>query len=140
MSLYFRGEEIREIEDALYAEWVTAGNPKAGDWQPLPVQPEHDPQTHAVRWDGAQWVVEAVPVVVPEEVDSLAFELTLHNLGLHAAVLAYVETLPPVEQIYWRRRPTMRRDSALIEAGRVALGLTSAQVDALFVAAGQVVT
>lgn len=79
---------------------------------------------------------DPLPVAVPEEVDALAFELTLHNLGLHAAVLAYVETLPPVEQIYWRRRPTMRRNSALIEAGRVALGLTVAQIDALFVAAG----
>jgi len=140
VSLYYRGTEIREIDDALYAAWVAAGNPKAADWTLLPSAPSHDPATQTARWDGAQWVVEAVPVVVPEEVDSLAFELTLHNLGLHAAVLAYVETLPPVEQIYWRRLPTMRRDSALIEAGRVALGLTSAQVDALFVAAGQVVT
>ena len=62
MSLYYRGTETREIDDALYAEWVAAGNPKASDWQPLPVQPEHDPQTHAVRWDGAQWVVEAMPI------------------------------------------------------------------------------
>ena len=62
MSLYYRGAEIREIDDALYAEWVAAGNPKASDWQPLPVQPEHDPQTHAVRWDGAQWIVEAIPI------------------------------------------------------------------------------
>lgn len=54
MSLYHRGTEIREIDDALYAEWGAAGNPKASDWQPLPAQPAHDPQTHAVRWDGAQ--------------------------------------------------------------------------------------
>jgi len=62
MSLYYRGAEIREIDDALYAEWVAAGNPKASDWQPLPAQPEFDPQTHAARWDGAQWVVEAIPI------------------------------------------------------------------------------
>lgn len=24
--------------------------------------PEHDPQTHTVRWDGVQWVVEAIPM------------------------------------------------------------------------------
>ena len=62
MSLYYRGAEIREIDDALYAEWGAAGNPKAGDWQPLPAQPAYNPQTHAVRWDGAQWVVEAIPI------------------------------------------------------------------------------
>lgn len=86
------------------------------------------------------WVVTPAPAPgVPEEVDALAFELTLHNLGLHASVMAYVDTLPAIEQIYWRRRTTMRRDSAFIEAGRVALGLTPAQVDDLFGAAGAVV-
>ena len=141
MSLYHRGVEIREIDDALYAAWVAAGNPKALDWQPLPTQPAHDPQTHSVAWDGAQWVVSALPPPpVPEEVDALAFELTLHGMGLHASVMGYIGTLNEIEQIHWRRRNTMRRDSALIESGRVALGLTVAQVDALFVAAGQVVT
>ena len=62
MSLYYRGTEIREFDDALYAAWVAAGNPKAGDWQPLPAQPAHDPQTQTIRWDGAQWVVEAIPL------------------------------------------------------------------------------
>ena len=61
MSLYYRGTEIREIDDALYAAWVAAGNPKSGDWQPLPAQSVHDPQTHSIAWDGAQWVVSALP-------------------------------------------------------------------------------
>lgn len=86
------------------------------------------------------WIVTPAPEPgVPEEVDALAFELTLRNLGLHASVTAYVDTLTAVEQIYWRRRRTMRRDSAFIEAGRVALGLTPAQVDDLFRAAGAAV-
>ncbi len=62
MSLYYRGAEIREIDDALYAAWVAAANPKAADWTLLPDPPEHNPATHAVRWDGAQWVVEPIPV------------------------------------------------------------------------------
>lgn len=141
MSLYHRGTEIREFADALYAAWVAAENPKALDWQPLPAQPVHDPQTHTARWDGAQWVVEALPPApVPDEVDSLSFELVLHDMGAHSAVMAYVATLSERDQIYWWRRKTMRRDSSLIEAGRVALGWSQAQVDALFVAAGHVVT
>ena len=55
--LYYRNTEIREIDDALYAEWVAAGNPKAAAWQPLPEPPAYDPATHhAPQWDGAQWV------------------------------------------------------------------------------------
>lgn len=70
MSLYYRGTEIREIDDALYAAWVAAGNPKALDWQPLPVQPEHDPQTHAVRWDGARVRIEFERGVTDADSDS----------------------------------------------------------------------
>ena len=110
-------------------------------WTVRPDPPAYDPQTHSIAWDGAQWVVSALPPPpVPEEVDALAFELTLHGMGLHASVMGYIGTLNEIEQIHWRRRNTMRRDSALIESGRVALGLTVAQVDGLFRAAGSVVT
>lgn len=136
MIYYNASGETREIDDALYAAWVAAGNPKAAQWTLQPQPPAHDPQTHSCSWDGGQWVVSALPPPpVPEEVDSLAFELTLHHFGLHAAVMGYVDTLPAVEQIYWRRRKTMRRDSEFIETGRVALGLNVAQVDGLFIAA-----
>ena len=57
MSLYYKLTEIREIDDALYAEWVAAENPKGTAWQPLPELPAYDPATHhAPQWDGAQWV------------------------------------------------------------------------------------
>ena len=63
MSIYFNASgETREISDALYAAWVSAGNPKRLEWTLQPDPPVHDPQTHAVRWDGAQWVVEAIPI------------------------------------------------------------------------------
>lgn len=31
-------------------------------WTQRPEPPAHDPQTQTVRWDGAQWVVEAIPI------------------------------------------------------------------------------
>jgi hypothetical protein len=40
----------------------------------------------------------------------------------------------------WEYAPYFRRDALGIEAARVALGLTTDQVDALFVAAGAVQT
>lgn len=83
---------------------------------------------------------DPVAAPVPDEVDSLSFELVLHDMGAHSAVMAYVATLSEGDQIYWRRRKTMRRDSSLIEAGRVALGWSQAQVDELFRLAGLVVT
>ena len=63
MSIYYaESGETREIDDALYAQWVAAGNPKAQVWTLRPDPPAHDPQTQTVRWDGAQWVVEAIPL------------------------------------------------------------------------------
>jgi hypothetical protein len=58
------------------------------------------------------------------------------------AVRAYMDALPDDDEMResWEYAPYFRRDSVGIESARVALGLTSAQVDALFVSAGQVVT
>lgn len=143
MSLYYRGTEIREIDDALYAEWGAAGNPKALDWQPLPAQPVHDPQTHAVRWDGAQWVVSALPPPpVPDSVPAHHLRRALRAAGMLAAVRAYMDALPEDDEMResWEYAPYFRRDAIGIEAARAALGLTVAQVDDLFRLAGQVVT
>jgi len=142
MSLYYRGTEIREIDDALYAEWISAGNPKASDWTLLPSAPSHDTATQTARWDGAQWVVEAVPLVVPDSVPAHHLRRALRAAGMLAAVNSYMDALPDDDEMResWEYAPHFRRDSVGIESARVALGLTSAQVDALFVAAGQVVT
>lgn len=142
MSFYFRGEEIREIDDALYAAWVAAGNPKAS-WRPLPAQPEHDPQTHAARWDGAQWVVEAIPPAqVPDSVPAHHLRRALRAAGMLAGVKAYMDALPDDDEMResWEYAPYFRRDAVGIESARVALGLTVVQVDDLFRLAGQVVT
>lgn len=82
------------------------------------------------------WVVH--PAQVPAEVDALALELVLESQGLLAPVLAYVEAQSATIQSYWRRVRTMRRNSPLIEAARIELGLTTQQVDGLFVAASAV--
>jgi hypothetical protein len=143
MSLYHRGVEIREIDDALYAAWVAAGNPKALDWQPLPTQLAHDPQTHSIAWDGAQWVVSALPPpAVPESVPAHHLRRALRAFGMLAAVNAYMAALPDDDEMResWEYAPYFRRDALGIESARVALGLSVAQVDGLFVSAGQVVT
>ena len=78
---------------------------------------------------------DPVPQVVPEFVEALALELALGQAGLLSAVLAYVESQSEQVQSYWWRTRQMRRASPLIEAARVQLGLTPAQVDQLFITA-----
>lgn len=144
MSTYYSTQgETREIDDALYAAWGAAGNPKAAAWALQPQAPTYDPQTHACTWDGAQWVVSAIPPPpVPESVPAHHLRRALRAFGMLAAVNAYMAALPDDDEMResWEYAPYFRRDALGIEAARVALGLSVAQVDGLFVAAGQIIT
>jgi len=144
MSIYYNASgETREIDDALYAAWLSAGNPKAQAWTLQPQAPVYDPQTHQCSWDGAQWVVSALPPPpVPESVPAHHLRRALRAFGMLPAVVAYMAALPDDDEMResWEYAPYFRRDALGIEAARVALGLTVGQVDGLFLAAGVVVT
>jgi len=68
MSLYqnITNGEVREIDDAIHAAWLAAGNPKADAWLKLPEKPDYDPDTQAepVPVNGA-WVTRNL---TPEEI------------------------------------------------------------------------
>ena len=143
MSIYYNGAEVREIDDALFAAWVASGNPKASEWTLQPQPPAYDPQTHQATWDGAQWVVSALPPPpVPESVPAHHLRRALRAFGMLPSVVAYMAGLPEDDEMResWEYAPYFRRDALGIEAARVALGLSVAQVDGLFVAAGQIIT
>ena len=54
MSLYYAPstQEIRELDDEVYARWAAAGNPKAQYW--VLIAPPPDPRA---RYNGSQWVM-----------------------------------------------------------------------------------
>ena len=136
MSLYYRGDEIREIDDALYAEWVVRGNPKASIWARLPQTPAYNPQTHSVTWDGTQWVVSQLPQrTVPDAVDAHKFKIALRRNGFRAAFDAYLTTAGANEKDFWTSAPTVKRTSRYLDALKTGISLTNAQVRALLIAA-----
>jgi hypothetical protein len=143
MSRYFNAAgELLECDDALFAAWIEAGNPKADGWQVQPPAPPHDPTLQALRWDGAAWIVEDRPVIVPEQVPAHHMRRALRAFGLLTVVNSYMDALPDDAPMRddWEYAPYLRRDAAGIETARVALGITTEQVDALFVAAAAVQT
>jgi hypothetical protein len=143
VSIYYNASgETKEIDDAVYAAWVAQNNPKRNEWTLRPDPPEHNPATHTASWDGAQWVVAEIPIVVPESVPAHHLRRALRAFGMLASVNAYMAGLPEDDEMResWEYAPYFRRDALGIEAARVALGLTSEQVNALFVAAGAVIT
>lgn len=91
------------------------------------------------------WVVSPAPPPpssVPDSVPAHHLRRALRASAMLDGVNAYMAALPDDDEMResWEYAPFFRRDAIGIEAARVALGLTHAQVDALFTAAGNVQT
>ncbi|WP_225784659.1 hypothetical protein [Xenophilus sp. Marseille-Q4582] len=98
-------------------------------------------------WDGSGFVrppqPEAEPVV-PESVTRAQGKAALVQAGLWAGVLAYVAgiadpTQQALAEIALHDTLEWRRDSPFLAAAAAGLGLTSAQLDALFISAVEIV-
>lgn len=88
------------------------------------------------------WIVEPIPVYVPDSAQPHLLRRVLAAQGMLPAVQAYIDSLPadaPM-RIDWEYAPSISRTAQGIETARVALGLTAEQVDALFIAAAAVQT
>ena len=73
MSTYYNASgEVREIDDALFAQWVAAGNPKAQGWTLRPDAPAYDAKTQQCAWVDGAWVVTELPPP-PRHITVLAF-------------------------------------------------------------------
>lgn len=99
-------------------------------------------------WTGREWEVRAFEPppeledphpAVPMEVTIAQLLTAAHDAGVLEGLLEWVAAQPVVRQLQFERILTARRDSPLILDGVTALGLSDVQVDALFMAASQVV-
>ena len=83
------------------------------------------------------------PTAVPQEVTMRQARLALHAAGKLLAVNAAISALPDPPKtaalIEWEYSSTVRRDSQFVAMLGPALGLDSAALDALFVAASKLV-
>lgn len=98
-------------------------------------------------WDGTQFVRPVMPEpepVVPESVTRAQGKAALVQAQLWPGVLAYVAgitdpTQQALAEIALHDTVEWRRDSPFLAAAAAGLGLTPEQLDALFVAAGDIV-
>lgn len=75
------------------------------------------------------------PVVIPYSVTPAQAKAAIYDAGLLPAAEAAVAAAPKRAQIFWADATEFTRDSPTLNALATTLGLSSAQVDALFVAA-----
>jgi len=78
---------------------------------------------------------EAPPVTVPASVSMRQARLALLGAGLLDTVEAAIAGAGPAAKIEWEYAQEVQRASGLVPSLATALGMTSAQIDALFVAA-----
>ena len=64
MSLYKNKitNELRELPESYITELISAGNPKAAQWQAAPPKPSED-----AAWQDGQWVTPSAPAFTAEE-------------------------------------------------------------------------
>lgn len=101
-----------------------------------------DVDAHAVSEDGT--VFEAGPVVAPPATPAAVTmrqaRLALHRAGVLDQVSAAIDALPEPARtearIEWDYSQEVRRTHGLVDALAPGLGLSGADIDALFVAAG----
>jgi hypothetical protein len=87
-------------------------------------------------WDGETFTAPPTPPkTIPQSVTMRQASIQLELDGLLDDVEAIVAVLPRVYQIEWQRASMVTRDNPLVEMVRQQQGMTSEQIDALFVAA-----
>jgi len=99
--------------------------------------------TAQIGWDvvNGQPVAPVKPapaVVVPDKVSRFQARAALMQAGLLDQAEAAVAQAGPLAQLAWADAVEFRRTSPTINALAPALGLTSQQIDALFIAAAQI--
>lgn len=92
-------------------------------------------QIYAVAVDVAGDPDPAPAPVVPRSVTMRQARLALLNAGMLDAVQAAVAGAGPAAAIAWEYSQAVERDYGLVPAMAASLGLTDAQIDALFTAA-----
>jgi hypothetical protein len=75
---------------------------------------------------------------VPQTVSSMQAKVALSRAGLLTSVQTWVNSQSAETQLVWNTATTFSRNSGIILAGASALGLSSAQLDALFITAATI--
>lgn len=87
-------------------------------------------------WNGTAFV--AGPTPVPQIVSAAQMMMALSAQTYYGALMAYIATLPIQDQMAFNRTENFDRGDAIINSLAANVPLTSAQLDALFIAASEI--
>ena len=124
--------QVTQIDNDTYAMWVETDNPKAQYYVPIP-----DPPGPGYTWNGTEWV--APPVYVPQQVTAFQGRAQLMNIGLLTqAESIVVASTDQMLKLAWTHAIYWDRNSPMLQSMGTALGMSSQDLDDLFIAAAQI--
>ena len=110
-----------------YETLIEVEQPKQAGFYAIEVAPINNVQT---------WELREIPKVVPQSITPLQAKLQLLKLGLLDEVEALVVN-DRTSQLYWEYASVIERDNAVLLLMANSIGLTSEQVDEMFIEASK---
>ena len=105
-------------------------------WVETP-QPPHDPTTQNCIWQDCQWVISPIIIPVPSIIPNWSLRAQLQIIGLFDNVQTMIDNLTGTEKIVavqqWEYGNQVERNHPLIIQIGTELGLTSQQIDQIFI-------
>ena len=100
-------------------------------------QPSFDPTTQSCTWENCTWVVKDIPIQVPEIIPNWSLRAQLQIMGLFDSVQTMVDNLTGNQKIIavqqWEYGNQVERYHPLVIQIATELGLTSQQIDQIFI-------
>lgn len=124
-----------------HAEELSARGDVPGEWvavafdytDPLPTD-----DLDRLLWNGSGFDVAPLNVAVPTDVDQRQIRRALINRGLYQSAQAAVLKMSDEAQVDWEFEPRVKRNSQLVKEMGVALRLSDAKLDGLFIDAAKI--
>ena len=136
MQRYAILDSTNAVQSVALWDGVTAWHP--GDGLTVVPDPGAQAQVGGVYANGVFGSAPAPAPEVPDSVTRFQAFAALMQAGRLTQVQTYMQTAPALTQLAWNEAVTFERGSNLLESLGTQLGMTSAQIDALFIAASQI--
>jgi len=105
-------------------------------WVETP-QPQYDPTTQNCIWQDCQWVINQIVIPIPQIIPNWSLRAQLQIIGLFDDVQSMIDNLTGTEKIVavqqWEYGNQVERNHPLVIQIGTELGLTSQQIDQIFI-------